>query len=110
MVSYGSIKVWRGDKMSKNIRTLYLYIVSFIALGMIVVGVICTVRACASYFFPVVSYYDTSDSKEEVLIRERNKKTESVKEAISSGTVVIIGIPLYLYHFGKAQKEKNTEV
>lgn len=110
MVSYGSIKVWRGDKMSKNIRTLYLYIVSFIALGMIVIGFVCTVNACASYFFPVVNYYDMSDSQEEMLIRERNKKTESIKEAISSGTVVAIGIPLYLYHFGKVQKERKAEV
>lgn len=93
--------------MSKNIRTLYLYLVSLIALGMIVIGCISTIDECASYFFPTIDYYNMTDNKEEALIKERNEKTQSIKSAISSASVAIIGVPLYMYHFGKVQKERK---
>ena len=43
--------------MSKNIRTLYLYVVSFITLCMMVGAFVGIVNTTVSYFAPNVSYY-----------------------------------------------------
>ncbi len=101
--------------MSKNIRIIYLYLVSFIALGMIVIGFITTVNSVSSYFFPIVNYYsyygeDSYNYDEEIAIRTRNAKKESIKNAISSFTVIAIGTPLFIYHWKKIQIERKEEV
>ena len=38
--------------MGNNFRTMYLYIVSLITLGMIVGGIVSTVNNITSYFYP----------------------------------------------------------
>lgn len=43
--------------MSKNIRTLYLYIVSFVTLCMMVGAFVGIVNTTVSYFAPNVNYY-----------------------------------------------------
>ena len=111
--------------MSKNIRTIYLYIVSFISLFMIVVGVISTVAAMASYKYPQVYYYDSNtyekeyvignitdtsyDYNEELLKRISDRKREHLREVYSSLAIVIVGTPLFMYHWGKVQKEFKKE-
>lgn len=105
--------------MSKNIRIVYLYLVSLITLGMIVIGIVCTITATTSYFFPVVNYYNyykedelhnEYDYEEQLAINTRNEKKQSIREAISSVSIVAIGAPLYIYHFSKIQKERKEEV
>ncbi|MDD2627705.1 MAG: hypothetical protein PHR25_01365 [Clostridia bacterium] len=100
--------------MSKNIRILYLYIISFIALCMIVGGFIGTVNGIASYYHPSVYHYYTeynnaSDStyKENYEIRKRNAKRDSIKESITTASIVVIGAPLFMYHWSKIQEERK---
>ena len=109
--------------MAKNIRIIYLYIVSFIALAMIVVGFVSTVNAIASYCYPVVYYYggsyysdkddytNYSDDRyyEELEIETRNEKRESLKEGISYFSVTIVGACLFGYHWNKIQSERKEE-
>lgn len=120
--------------MSKNIRTLYLYIVSFIALSMIVGGIVSTVTAVASYNYPQVYYYysDTKynydyneyDNKDyysnsttqtqenynqELLKRITTKKREHLRGIFSSVAVVIVGTPLFMYHWGKVEQQAKKE-
>lgn len=107
--------------MAKNIRIIYLYIVSFIALAMIVMGFVATVNAVASYCYPVVYYYgnsyysDKDDYRynsedryyEELAIETRNEKRESLKEGISYFAVTAVGTCLFGYHWNKIQSERK---
>jgi len=100
--------------MAKNIRIIYLYIVSFIALVMIVMGFISTVNAIASYCYPVVYYYgnsygDVDNYTEELAIRTRNEKRESLREGISYCAVTVVGTCLFTYHWKKIQNERKEE-
>lgn len=107
--------------MAKNIRILYLYIVSFIALSMIVIGFISTVNAIASYCYPVVyyyygSYYDSDDDynynynySEELARETRNEKRESLRQGISYSAVTVVGTCLFTYHWKKIQNERKEE-
>ena len=38
--------------MAKYIRIIYLYVVSFISLGMLVAGIVATVSSITEYYFP----------------------------------------------------------
>ena len=107
--------------MAKNVRILYLYIVSFIALVMIVVGFVSTINAITSYFYPVVYYYGgnyysdkddytyySNDRYAEELAREtRNEKRESLREGISYFSVTAVGSCLFAYHWKKIQNERK---
>ena len=102
--------------MSKNIRFVYLYLVTFIALGMVVIGIVTAVNSITSYYYPSISYYYSYDTDEdgtsynkEQEIRVRNAKISSLKGAISSFSVVVIGGAIYTYHWKKIQKERNEE-
>ena len=106
--------------MAKNIRIIYLYIVSFIALAMMVIGFIYTVNAIASYCYPVVyyygSYYDYDeenynyDYNEELARETRNEKRECLREGISYASVTVVGTCLFAYHWRKIQNERKEEV
>lgn len=108
--------------MATNIRIIYLYVVSFIALAMIVVGFVSTVNAIASYCYPVVyyygsSYYSDKDDytyyyedryyEEELAVETRNEKRESLREGISYFAVTAVGVCLFGYHWNKIQSERK---
>lgn len=105
--------------MTNNIRTIYLYIVSFITLGMIVGGIASMVNNVTSYYYPE-SYiffsedssnsdyiYDYSESNERKIQRE-NYKSERIKNAIVSVAVVTIGAIMYKYHWNIIEKERKS--
>ena len=103
--------------MSKNIRTLYLYIISFITLGMMVIGFVSFVNGIASYAFPTVSGYYSYDDDEyfkyndEYIQDKKDDKRESLRNTISSFAVIAIGTPLFVYHWKKASSlDTNKEV
>ena len=104
--------------MTNNIRTIYLYIVSFITLGMIIGGIASVVNNITSYYYPESyiffnetnssdsSYvYDYSESNERKIQRE-NYKSDKIKNAIVSGVVVTLGIIMYKYHWNIIEKER----
>ncbi len=109
--------------MAKNIRIIYLYVVSFIALVMIVMGFIFTVNAIASYCCPVVyyyggnyysdkddySYYSDTRYYEELARETRNEKRESLREGISYFATLTVGTCLFTYHWKKIQNERKEE-
>ena len=101
--------------MAKNIRILYLYIVSFIAIAMVVVGFISTVNSIACYCYPVVYYYHSSydnynyDYAEGLARETRNEKRENLREGISYSAVTVVGTCLFAYHWKKIQNERKEE-
>lgn len=102
--------------MSKYVRTIYLYVVSFITLCMVVIGLINTVNSIASYYYPSVYYYTSygyeNDNYENNRYNEEilNKKRSSLKEMIAYMTVTVVGLPLFMYHWKLALKEEKSEV
>lgn len=108
--------------MSK-LRSIYLYLVSFVSLMMILMGVIFTVQNITDVMFPTNYYYEmypaekTGDlSKEEQQKYEENQKRyyentiiESKKNVAKSVAVVIVALPTFVYHWRKVEKEKNEQ-
>lgn len=108
--------------MSK-LRSIYLYLVSFVSLMMIIMGVIFTVQNITDVMFPTNYYYEmypaekTGDlSEEEKQQYEENQKkyyentiVESKKNVAKSVAVVVVALPTFVYHWRKVEKEKNEQ-
>lgn len=106
--------------MSK-LRNVYLYLVSFVALMMILGGLIFTAQNITDVIFPTNIYYDAYPidkegnlSAEEKKLYEENQKkneenrrTDSKKSVAKSIAVVIVALPTFMYHWKKIEKEKN---
>ena len=115
--------------MSK-LRSIYLYLVSFVALMMILIGLIFTAQSITDVLFPTNYYYapippeKTSGMTEEELkkIEQENKMNEqnekmnylnqimqSKKSVAKSVAVVIVALPTFVYHWRKIEKEKKEQ-
>ncbi|PRR79722.1 hypothetical protein CLVI_32700 [Clostridium vincentii] len=106
-----------------RLRNVYLYLVSFVSLMMILIGVILTVQNITDVIFPTNYYYDSipydktgSLSVEEQENYEENQKrnaensiTESKKNVAKSIAVVLVALPTFGYHWKKVEKEKNEQ-
>lgn len=109
--------------MSK-LRNIYLYLVSFVALMMIIAGTIFTVQSITDVLFPTNNYFQpemmdktgniTSEDKktyQENQIRQvENQKIESKKNVAKSVAVVVVALPVFMYHWRKIEKEKKEQV
>lgn len=116
---------------SKNIRTIYLYLICLITLFMVIGGLISTIYNVTEYIFPNNYYriygYDYIDSKEfenepvsaqeyeeyikmqeiDRLRDEQNNKRQDLKNIIYSATICIVALPVYLYNWRKIEKERT---
>ena len=104
--------------MGNNFRTMYLYIVSLITLGMIVGGIVSTVNNITSYFYPdsyvffeqessnQYDIYDYEDTKNNEIKRE-NYKNEKIKNSVVSVAIIIVGGIMYKYHWKIIERERN---
>lgn len=120
---------------SKNVRTIYLYLVCLITLFLAVGGVISAIYETANLIFPT-SYYATyqEDLKYDVeyedltgqakieyeqqykeqwekdnaaqLLRERNR---NIKDIIYSLAFVVVALPIYAYNWRKIEEDKKQE-
>ena len=103
--------------MGNNFRTMYLYIVSLITLGMIVGGIVSTVNNITSYFYPdsyvffeqessnQYDIYDYQDTRNNEIKRE-NYKTEKIKNSVVSIAIIVVGVIMYKYHWNIIEKER----
>lgn len=109
-----------------NIRTLYLYLFSFIGLLITVFGLIQLVDlgitalafddADLYDFRPVRPLEDSDDRtaeeqaayEEEQLEYNRREQIRSRQRQLSTAiSMIVVGLPLYLYHWGIITKEKE---
>lgn len=109
--------------MSK-LRSIYLYLVSFVALMMILIGLIFTVQNITDVLFPTNYYYESlpiektgSMTEEEIKryeesqkINQQNQQTNSKKNVAKSVAVVIVALPTFAYHWRKIEKEKKEQI
>lgn len=106
-----------------RLRNIYLYLVSFVALMMIIIGLIFTVQNITDVLFPTNYYYEPlpieksgtmtdADKKaydENQKRNEQNQKTQSKKNVAKSVAVVLVALPTFAYHWTKIEKEKKEQ-
>ncbi len=109
--------------MSK-LRNVYLYLVSFVSLMMILIGLIFTVQNITDVLYPTNNYYDvipidksqgmTEEEKkyyeENRKRNELNQRTLSRKSVAKSTAVVLVALPTFIYHWRKIEKEKREQI
>ncbi len=107
-----------------KLRSIYLYLVSFVALMMILIGLIFTVQNITDVLFPTNYYYEslpiekTGGMTEEEIkryeesqkINQQNQQTNSKKNVAKSVAVVIVALPTFAYHWRKIEKEKKEQI
>lgn len=110
--------------MANNFRTIYLYIVSLITLGMVVGGIISTVNNITSYFYPDSyaffeqesgnTYIDDddyeydydNDTTENNQVKRENYRNGKIKNTVVSIAVAAVGGIMYKYHWKIIEKER----
>lgn len=109
--------------MKLNLRILYLYLFSFVGLIITVIGSVRIMElALKAYVFKNADVYVTypkpieppgkidpnrpPDLDMEVYQREETKRNRQ-REAASALSMIIVGLPLYLYHWKTIKKENK---
>ena len=106
-------------RMKFNIRLLYLYLFSFVGLLITIIGSIQLIDlGIKTYVFKVSEYTYYSDpmveekakiSSEEMEKRNKQEQANQQKRQLSTSlSMILIGVPLYLYHW-KTIKKENKE-
>jgi hypothetical protein len=105
--------------MKLSIRTLYLYLFSFVGLLIIVFGSISMINiGLKTYVFKEADKYEiylgpgeanpdgTLATKEDIVIRQDRELTRQRQRDLSNALAMLaVGIPLYMYHWKTLQKE-----
>jgi hypothetical protein len=106
--------------MKLNLRLLYLYLFSFVGLLLIVIGSVQLVDlGLKTYVFNVTNYTYYPEPKrigeeadiispQEIETRQNDEESNQRKRQMSNSlSMIIVGTPLYLYHWKTIKKEKN---
>jgi len=105
--------------MKFNIRLLYLYLFSFVGLLIAVIGSIQIIDlGLKSYVFNVsdYSFYPDQvsvDGKQVVSVEEMNRRNkveqanQSKRQLSTALSMILVGVPLYLYHWRTIKNEKG---
>jgi len=101
--------------MKFNIRLLYLYLFSFVGLLITIIGSVQLIDlGLKTYVFKVSEYTYYSDpieektkiSAEEMEKRNKQEQSNQQKRQLSTSlSMILIGVPLYLYHWKTIKKE-----
>jgi len=109
---------------SNHIRTLYLYIVSFLALMAIVIGTVYLVEKVTNYIYPVDYSYDRISSiaspekggyvdeiisNNDIEEQKANAQRRTLRDIFTALAVILVSAPLYTYHWTMVQKERKKE-
>lgn len=104
--------------MKTNLRLLYLYLFSFIGLLIVVIGGIQMVNLGMklAFFKDADRYYIATpplnekgvpmETKEEMEKRQEVEiKNQRQRDFVESFSMMVVGLPLYLYHWSIIKKE-----
>lgn len=101
--------------MKLSVRLMYLYLFSFVGLIIITFGTSQLIDlGIKTYFFPnvdVYTYNDTMFTKEENEKRAREDALKNQQRQMSSSiSMLAVGLPLYLYHWGMILKGRKNKM
>lgn len=97
---------------------LYLYLFSFVGLLIVVIGSIQMVNlGLKTFVFKEIDKYEIyvdktipvekRESEQEIQVRQENEsRRQRERELVSSLSMIVVGLPLYLYHWNTIQKAK----
>lgn len=101
--------------MKFDLRLLYLYLFSFVGLLIVVIGSIRLVdlglKATVFKEADKFEYYgakapgEVMNPEEEKARAEREQVRQRQRELTGSVSMIVVGLPLYLYHWRTIQKE-----
>lgn len=106
--------------MKINIRLIYLYLFSFVGLLVVVIGSVQLVNLGLKVFvFPGSDVYEYSapriegekqiDPATEQKRMERETQRQRQRELANAVSMIVVGLPLYLYHWKTIQKENRLQ-
>ena len=112
--------LWYDKHVKINIRLIYLYLFSFVGLLTVVIGSVRLVDLGLKVFvFPNSDKFEYSAPipvGEKAMVDEklasdnatRDQKRNRQRELSNSIAMIVIGLPLYLYHWKTIQKENKN--
>ena len=106
-------------------RNIYLYLVCLITLVMFIFATVNLVRAAVELFYPEpepVPYYSVPAIKEgetppqpdemQIEAQRESMRRSTVRRAVlslvGSGTMLLLAVPIYLYHWRKIERETHA--
>ncbi|KKM08772.1 hypothetical protein SY88_21920 [Clostridiales bacterium PH28_bin88] len=114
-------------KREWNIRTIYLYLVSFVTLMMIIFGTVQLIQSAVAFVYPPPAYYPgPADIKmrmaneklepeviEEQVRFEQERQEQQIKydrarRVAESFSLLLVALPIYLYHWRRIQRDAGT--
>lgn len=101
-----------------NLRSAYLYLVCLVTLVLTIFAAVNLVRDVTRLAYPDPGYYGFevpakgSGTSEQDLERQEERARESqrrqaVQGVVGSGAMLIIAVPVYLYHWRRVQEESR---
>jgi len=105
--------------MKFSLRLLYLYLFSFVGLIIVVIGSIGLVNlGLKTYIFTQADYYEVtpaldvngkqvSSVEEETARQKREVDRQRQRQLAESASAILVGLPVYLYHWQTIQREKR---
>lgn len=105
--------------MKLNLRLLYLYLFSFVGLLIVVFGSISMVNlGFKTFVFKEADVYEIYPSmvepgkvtniEEEKARQLRDVSRQRQRDFAQAVSMIIVGLPLYVYHWKTIQKEKDS--
>ena len=99
-----------------TLRNLYLYLVCLITLVISIFAAVNVVRTSVELLYPDPGYYAPQpDGRDSALSPEERKRQEKVARdsqrrqavlgLVGSGTMLLIAVPVYAYHWRRVQTE-----
>lgn len=115
-------------KREWNIRTVYLYLVSFVTLMMIIFGTVDLIRSVVTIAYPPpiytpgpldVKYRVKNDptitpevAEEQARLEEARARQqqhyEQARRLAWAASLLVVAVPLYLYHWRRIQRELDA--
>ena len=108
--------------MNINIRLIYLYLFAFVGLLIVVIGSVRMVdlgfkvfvfRDADKYEYTTLQPIDEKMKVDEAQIKkqaERDQTRNRQREFSGSLAMIVVGLPLYLYHWRTIQKENKKKI
>lgn len=97
------------ESFEKRIRTIYLYIIELAMIVMIIGGAIGTIVNAVNIAFPNESSYWINSGEEYRDAMLENSRVQAIQETISSAGVIIVALPVFIYHSKKIISLRKQE-
>lgn len=93
-----------SESFEKSVRSIYVYIILICLLIGIIGGVIALFNSSVNYLLPEKSYSTTN------IYEKENSRNEYIVDIFTSASILVICIPLFIYHSKIAKNDTVKKV